>query len=342
MEDLQLTDLLDDASFRNWVFKSQPDDVAKWDEWINQHPSRAILAAEAAELIRSIGNPLAQLPDEQLQRNWNRLQHSIGRQRAEQAEKERRASRWLRNPYMLVAASLTLLLSLAYAWVWPAYRSVQVYTVPGQISEITLPDGTLLTLNANSSLTYYRNLPWQEWSREVWMQGEGFFDVTTTPDKARFLVHAGDMTIEVLGTRFNVRNRATVQDVVLEEGKIKLRSEAVAHRTDTLTLVPGDRVRVAETGTLVRENQVAVASVASWRDRLIVWEGLTVAEAIQRVEDAYGIAVTISDTRVLNETLQGRIPVGDVEMVLSVFAELFNAELQRNGDTILIRLREPE
>ena len=70
-------------------------------------------------------------------------------------------------------------------------------------SEILLPDGSAVTLNANSKLQYYTHS-----ARKVWLEGEAFFEVKKIPETAEpFQVVTNDLTITVLGTTFNVNSR---------------------------------------------------------------------------------------------------------------------------------------
>src|SRR5579871_2979585 len=72
----------------------------------------------------------------------------------------------------------------------------------GATSKITLADGTQVVLNAGSKLTYPEKFSGAQ--REVTLQGEGFFEVVRN-EKMPFLVHAGKITVKVLGTKFNVK-----------------------------------------------------------------------------------------------------------------------------------------
>src|SRR5690606_15777064 len=98
---------------------------------------------------------------------------------------------------------------------------LQCTTGYGETRKINLPDGSLVVLNANSELKYESN--WQQAPmREVWLQGEAFFEVVKTTEEKQFIVHTGSLDVEVLGTQFNVHNRHQKVQVVLSSGKVKL------------------------------------------------------------------------------------------------------------------------
>ncbi len=124
------------------------------------------------------------------------------------------------------AAVVSLIMLLAGAgWVGGKehllYRTYR--TGAGETKNLLLADHSRVTLNANTSLKVSRN--WFSGDRrEVWLTGEAFFNIQKTPDRQRFTVHTATLTVEVLGTKFNVTDRRRKTRVVLQEGKVKVTS----------------------------------------------------------------------------------------------------------------------
>ena len=100
--------------------------------------------------------------------------------------------------------------------------TTQYSTTFGEWKTITLPDGSVVELNANSLLTITKH--WSENNnRTVWLTGEAFFKVKKIPStKCKFIVKTKDLKVEILGTSFNVNSRFDQTEVFLEEGKVKL------------------------------------------------------------------------------------------------------------------------
>ena len=330
MTEKTIAELLDDPSFRAWVYHSDPEAAAYWETWISADPVRRQVADEAARLLHDLNPPPKRLDEAKIQRNWKRLQASI----ASQTPVKPKPAFYTRPAIWAVAASVLLLIG-SVVWFWPP-RSPYLHlaTAQGEVKTFTLPDGTTLSLNGNSHLRYRRAPSAAAWTREVWLEGEAFFDVTTTPDRQRFVVHAGDMQVEVLGTRFNVRNRSRIADVVLEEGKVKmhlLRDEA---SIDTTTLKPGERASVLADGSRLQKQQVEVATFTAWREHTLVWDGLSIRDALFQLEDSYGWHIIVADSLLLQDQLHGQLPLDDPEMVIEVLGELFQAAVIRQGDTL--------
>jgi ferric-dicitrate binding protein FerR (iron transport regulator) len=102
-------------------------------------------------------------------------------------------------------------------------------------------------LNANSQLRTPARWPAGA-RREVWLEGEAFFQVTKKgaapgggTDGARFVVHTGQVDVAVLGTRFNVTNRRGQTTVTLNEGKVKLEEGDL---DGAVIMEPGELVRL--------------------------------------------------------------------------------------------------
>ncbi|QJB39355.1 FecR domain-containing protein [Chitinophaga oryzae] len=157
-----------------------------------------------------------------------------------------------------------------------------VSTGYGSMKTITLPDGTVVTLNANSTLQY-DSTGWQPGAREVWVSGQAFFDVA--PDAAgKFMVHAGDqLTVQVLGTRFHVAARPKGIQVVLNSGKVKVNSNE-----HTLVLQPGEMASYRPgNGGLSRQNADTL-QLTSWKDNQKVFRDATLEEITDFIEEQFG------------------------------------------------------
>ena len=135
----------------------------------------------------------------------------------------RRTSTSLKNVWYKLAAVAAVAGIVSTLYFWPSSKPWKEYhTVYGETNTFTLPDGSSVVLNANSTLTLYSD--WNsEPSREIWLDGEAFFSVVHKTDNQLFKVKTKEgVTVEVLGTTFNVYNRTNETKVVLNSGQIRL------------------------------------------------------------------------------------------------------------------------
>lgn len=117
-----------------------------------------------------------------------------------------------------------------------------ICTAYGKTERITLPDQSVVLLNANSVLSY--NDKWTDnKTREVWLAGEAYFEVKKSDARgnAKFVVHTDQLSVEVLGTEFNVNNRRGKTQVVLNAGKVRLTSDTTLEKE--IIMAPGERWR---------------------------------------------------------------------------------------------------
>lgn len=148
----------------------------------------------------------------------------------------------------------------------------------GSTYRLKLPDGTLVWLNASSSLSYPLRFPPGE--RRVELQGEAYFDVTT--DGRFFKVVTNGQTIEVLGTRFNVYAYPdeSASHVTLVEGRV-----AVAGSI----LKPGQQALIRSGNLSVRE--VGTAAYTAWLEGRVTFDGKPFAQIMQELARWYGFDV---------------------------------------------------
>ncbi len=115
----------------------------------------------------------------------------------------------------------------------------------GAKTDILLPDGTHVWLNSGSSLRYPQNF--SKGNREIWLKGEGYFEVVKNPAKP-FIVHTQRVDIRVLGTTFNVRaydgERQT--ETTLLTGAVEAWVKNKGARGERVLLKPGDKLLVQD------------------------------------------------------------------------------------------------
>lgn len=233
--------------------------------------------------------------------------------------------------FQRVAAILILPLLIGTIWFALQDKSSKIASVErtfsnphGIHSQLTLPDGTIAWLNVQSSITYKE--PFISKQRSVKIDGEVFFDVKENSE-IPFVVDAGKLKINVLGTRFNVKafkNEDHIA-VVLEKGKISMETDA-AGKTESFILSPGNRaVYNINTGktTITNEN---IRKYVAWHQGKIVFEETPLSDVAKILERRFGVNVIIDDQSLLgieltatfeNETLSRVIELLEISTGLT-------------------------
>ena len=238
---------LDDL-FVRWV--QHPNDeevVAYWQGWLIHNPDRADTVEAARELIQTASLPASSpLVGDEVSSLWGRIRESLQTMedvRPLQPDVRAVVGWW----YFLRTVAATLGLTMLVGWaIWMQYGPEQsirtIRTITGQTRIIRLPDNSTVTLFPNSSVRYARC--WTDESpRAVWLQGEANFSVVHRNDTSSarlFRVHTPDLTVEAVGTAFQVRQRPECTHVALTSGQVNL----VVNQQKTIRLQPGDSVEV--------------------------------------------------------------------------------------------------
>lgn len=194
----------------------------------------------------------------------------------------------------VLRAAATVVLALGVTGGWYAVP-VSQSAGAGEQREITLPDGSAVTLNAGSSLSWRRSFAWlpgvPATARAVKLQGEAFFSVT--PGVRPFRVQTEGVDVRVLGTRFNVRARVPGSvRVDVEEGRVQVTPDADAR---SLILRAGEAATLdADSGSLT-PSTVDLPRVGAWRSGGLVLENEPLIRVLTELSLRYDTPVTLAD-----------------------------------------------
>ncbi len=298
-------DFVMDENFQRWVRNNESDQNQFWEVWLLQHPHKAAEVEEARQVVASLAFDAEEVTLEQRHRILTTILHRIDTEMDTEltdlvpAGTRKPAIFRLLAAYPLRAAAAVTLFLLAGLLLWMNLnRNVEYTTAYGETRTITLPDQSVVTLNAHSSLRYGRD--WQNGKpREVWLQGEAFFSVRKKQDRnqpVKFTVHSGDLHVEVLGTQFTVANGQATTQVVLNEGKIKLHLPSTSGEAD-LIMQPGEMVVYRNDAQKLIRQRVNAEVYSSWTANKWVLENTTLQQVANRIENTYGVQVKITDPR---------------------------------------------
>jgi ferric-dicitrate binding protein FerR (iron transport regulator) len=259
------------------------------------------LVHRALELLELTRLQEKKVPVEQVQRASERLMAGIVRLEGEgeAADRQRRLPYYGSRRWVAAACILVVLVAgmLLYRGFHPGRSEIR--TEYGQLGAQVLPDGTEVTMNANSQLKYTPG--WKAGAdREVWMTGEAFFHVSKTPEKSRFIVHLDDCDVIVTGTRFNVVNRPGKENVMLEEGAVTLHSTCC---DKNLSLRPGDFVAMGKNG--LEKSAARPDSLMAWKERRLFFEDTPLPELVNTVYEQYGVRIQLAGDSTAKKTVSG-------------------------------------
>ncbi len=235
-------------------------------------------------------------------------------------------------------------------WFWPAaavavvalaisvvllqsQKPLLLQTAFGEIKTVVLPDSSEVVLNGNSSITYGQR------ERELWLDGEAFFRITKKTNDQRFMVHLADtLSIEVLGTEFNVQKREQGTFITLKSGKIRLYRDHRNGSREIIDMEPNDVVYIGRQtdGGIERTKEKSLEERLAWRQHKMVLENTPLSEVIQVLKETYGIHVTAPTDAILQRSATGSIPTATDQPIqlMKNIAELYGLTLTVHANQI--------
>jgi transmembrane sensor len=188
-------------------------------------------------------------------------------------------------------------------------------------ARFTLPDGSTGWLNSSSSLTYSMNF---KENRNLTLDGEAFFDVVRNEENP-FTVATDEVTIKVLGTRFNVaayKNEKNIE-VVLEKGSVELIDN---EENNSLKLSPDELAVFDKTSNSFVREAVETRKYLSWTEGKLVFRNDPMEVIARRLERWYNIEVEI--TGKIHEDFRLRATFVDesLEDILEILKKSFSID----------------
>jgi ferric-dicitrate binding protein FerR (iron transport regulator) len=168
---------------------------------------------------------------------------------------------------------------------------------------VTLLDGTKITLNADSKLKY--PMRFGEESREVYLEGEAYFEVTHNNQKP-FVVHTADVLTTDLGTKFNIcafPNEESIT-VSLEEGKVEVSTGISGTKKNDVFLSPTQQLIYNKEEETNRIEQFDFQKAIGWKDNVLIFDDETLSKVLISLERSFGVKFEIADQSLANRTIK--------------------------------------
>jgi transmembrane sensor len=187
-----------------------------------------------------------------------------------------------------------------------------------------LPDGSLVELNAASTISYHPY--WWNINRALTLEGEAFFEVKKG---SKFIVESTFGNTKVLGTSFNIYARNNEYKVFCKTGKVKVSNTDL---TVKLIITPGEMaVLNLENNTGEIENDL-LDNIISWRLNEFYFEAKPLADVIKEIEIQYNVNITLEGNDLEHLIYSGRFTKkGKVAVPLELICQSFNLNFTSSG-----------
>lgn len=195
----------------------------------------------------------------------------------------------------LIIGSMSLFFGIIKPFYINTLTMVEVNNPYGKRTQIELPDGTTVMLNAGTQIIYPKKFNRNQ--RLVTLSGEAFFDVKKNPDKP-FIIKTGELSVEVLGTTFNLMaypNDNTIE-TTLVTGKVLIkRKNPVNDEIQKLLLTPNQKAIYTKDEEHFIVESVDVKFDTSWKNGILLFDNEPFEEVAKKLERWYNTPIELSD-----------------------------------------------
>ena len=218
---------------------------------------------------------------------------------------------------------------------------VEFYVPQGETDSCFLPDGTKVMVNGGSTMYYPKQYNTWSGNRDVYLQGEANFRVAHNK-KSPFIVHAGDLNIQAVGTRFNVKAYAADTAIIatLEEGCVKVYDNQFSS-----VLQPNEQIVYSRRSGKMNKDVVNVSEYVRWTLGDLDFTRQTLRQILTVVGKRYGVRFDVDKTIDLSKQYNMSFMHDEsLKSVMTVLTQLLNnTAYEQKGQTIkLFKKRKEE
>ena len=258
---------------------------------------------------------------------FKKLTEKRDEQRQEIVQLPRRGFYWMKMAAVLIAlCSVSIIL---FNYLKSAKETMLSIQTTDQSRAVTLADGSVITLNKNSLLYYPEKFDGDQ--RLVTLQeGEAFFTVARDKNKP-FIINVKDIRVRVVGTSFNIRNAASLTEVIVETGIVQ-----VSRKKVVIKLTPKEKLSIDSRSGLYKKGFSADLFYNYYRTNEILTNNTPLWRIAEVLNEIYKVDIVIPDKKKAALQLSTTLHYGQLENNLNIICQTFNLKVHRQKNKIII------
>jgi ferric-dicitrate binding protein FerR (iron transport regulator) len=225
-----------------------------------------------------------------------------------------------------------------------AHRGIELKNNTYSDQKISLADGSLVELKPGSSLIYNKDFNLNK--RELYLDGEAFFKVTKNPSKP-FIVHAGKLVAEVIGTSFSIKNTKDSKNVEVDvmTGKVSVYAQKMTQASsDTVqkkigvVLTPNQRVQYLKSEHRLVKSIVEIPNVIISKEELkkMTFFNAPIGQVFEAIEKAYGLVIIYDEEVMQDCTITTSLDDESLNDKLMIICKVLNASYEMVDAQIIV------
>lgn len=313
--------------------EASQDEIQQVMQWLEQSDENQKLLDSYESVWAETGKLTPQPVAVDIPSAWHVMSNRVDKYENQQTKTISFKSRFLKISY---SAAAVLILFIAVYQLWLKPTPELQFASNTEIIKESLPDGSHITLNAKSKITYPEQFAKNE--RRVKLEGEAFFDVESNKEKP-FIIEAGNAFIQVLGTKFNVKAYENSEiEVIVTEGLVKLFVvDPETLDSASILLEAGEKGRISTASgqpVYVSEN---IPDELAWMDYTLIFKDTDLKHAFDLLESYYAVQIEVSDKKIYNCRLSTTFSNNKIDDIIEVIVAIFEFEYTKDKNTYTIK-----
>lgn len=309
---------------RYFAGECSEDEELQVREWGWQHP----------DLMDEFSDIWQQVPSEEFTPD---IEHALQQVSGRISIKKKSSSKRL---FLLIssAAAVILLLCIVGIRYWSSTNDnpfsenlLTLHTEIKETLEYTLPDGSKVWLNHSSTLRYPKEFAAN--LREIYLEGEAFFDVS--PDRDRpFIIYANNTLTRVVGTSFGIKATKGADDVVVTvaTGIINLSTQG---SSDFIELRQGEQGFCEPKENLLVKNAEPDPNLLAWKTKTLIFRQTPLADVAAIIADVYHTPVMV-DNSIKDLKLTSTFEQLELDEIIQIIEMTLQIQSQTDGDGVFL------
>jgi transmembrane sensor len=268
--------------------------------------------------------------DIDLDKEWSKMELKITKPKIIDLNKEPKKHKfnWLR-----IAASFTIFILIGSGLYYFFSPKETILSADNNIIENRLSDGTQITLNHHSSITF--NDDFNKEYRKVKLKGDAYFKVHSNKTKP-FIIGVGKLNIEVVGTSFYVSNLINSSDIqiIVESGIV--RTYPSRNKSEPVLVHAGENVVYDVKNSKIKKTSYPDVNAIAWKTKIFKFENSTFENMINYLNGCYNTNIIIKSESLKQCMVTVSFDNQSIESVLNVLKATLDIQVEKKDDMIEI------
>lgn len=234
-----------------------------------------------------------------------------------------------RRRWISIAAAIAVLFVCGFLYFQQSSSPERIlYAAFDEVNTITLSDGTIVTLNHNSSIQGELT----KTSRTIQLSGDAFFEVERN-ENTPFVVKTEEMEVEVLGTSFYVDAKSQKKEkrVIVEEGKVAVRAD-----NQSVELTKGQSVIFDLDTRLLEKSNNDDPNFLAFKTQTFVFEGNSLSQVAVTLSQHFEVDITFADAALGECPIDATFRQKSLDAIIKIIASSFDLIVEQTNDSIVL------